>query len=408
VVNARLREPPADISDSLGVYISVGGGRRLQLANRRDPTGTLMTEADSTTTSQTGGASRCIYCCTPIDVGKGVGDHVIPDALGEFVGGFRFRRICPQCNSIIGACEQQLVSCAPESFLRNLIKPQSKRSRRRGASGFRSAMGAAAPVFTVETGDHSVPVEPSRDDPRNVHPVDAVTVHDKAGEKHHIPLLPGMAVKDFKERVEALGIGPPKKVYLDCGECNYDEFRELIEETWPGWQWQQQRPTKEPGTYRVYGHAMYTINLAYFRSLAKIAFHYYLCCTQREIEGTEPEFEGVRSFIMSGGDKDEFFHSSGRTFMTPFGATAGGAAITSTRWSHILAVDESHDVVVAYVQLFVGPGWVPDPYYITLGRLKGRIVLPSYVHAHVYEYALRTDTHQTKGTVHKASVSRMR
>ena len=75
---------------------------------------------------------RCIYCDSPFDSSRGEGDHIIPAALGEFEGDVHFRRICPKCNSRIGAYEQQIMQCGPENLLRTLVSPSSKRLKRRG------------------------------------------------------------------------------------------------------------------------------------------------------------------------------------------------------------------------------------------------------------------------------------
>jgi HNH endonuclease len=119
----------------------------------------------------------CIYCQKVVDVRRGQGDHVIPAALGRFEGEFIFRRICRDCNSLIGKCEEQLLRCAPEAFLRRIVQPTVKRNNR--GTSWVGANGMPAPRFTIDHGDHHELGEASSNDPRNVLAIDQLVIVDK-------------------------------------------------------------------------------------------------------------------------------------------------------------------------------------------------------------------------------------
>jgi len=55
-------------------------------------------------------------------------------------------------------------------------------------------------------------------------------------------------------------------------------------------------------------------------------------------------------------------------------------------WCHILAADETAEVVVVFMLLFAGPECVPKPTYVTLGRLQNEIIVPTGVWGNHFIY----------------------
>ncbi len=144
------------------------------------------------------------------------------------------------------------------------------------------------------------------------------------------------------------------------------------------------------------------------RALAKIGFHYYLVRCQRKFVGDEACFSQIRDFIMTGGDVDQFFRQPGPTFLVPFGELPSGNVATPTQWCHVLAADESSNVLGVYVQLFVGPGSIPKPHYITLGTVDKTITVPTFVWSHVYLYDDPQGSGRYAGEIKEARISRWR
>jgi len=348
--------------------------------------------------------SNCIYCGTSFDPTRGEGDHVLPCALfGEFEGDVRFRGACVRCNNALGQNEQKLAQASPLGFFRWVVRPNR---RRRKDSGLvqKGAGGCDAPTFTAEYEHGPMLVRPTRDDPSKSTPVDQIVVSEKQGKHYCIPWFPGVGAERVRAEMDRRQIGEFETIRFEADSAHIDELRSVLAEIFPGWKTVQDYQM-EPGTHLVHGRATFYFTTWYYQALAKIAFHYYLCHNLRGLRGDEPAFGPIRNFIQHGGEKDQFFQSSGRHVFAPFGQMAGGI-ITSPTWIHLFAGHEVDRTIVVYMQLFVGPDHVSRPFYITLGTTNSRLFLPANtgLWGHMYEYdAERTD--REAGRVTKASFS---
>ena len=350
---------------------------------------------------------KCIYCSTSFNPAKGAGDHVLPVQLGEFKNDVRFRRICTSCNNQIGRSEQQFLSCGPESFFRDLVKPKVPKKRQRGRSQVKSAMGAPSPQSTIDHGDHRQLVERSRDNTTNTFAVDQIVIHDEQGKEYFIRLFSGMSPKQLKNRIKKQGINKIDKTWFHCDTEHLSEFQLLMKKTWPKSE-PHNLPDTEAGITQVNGCVTFKVTDHYFRSLAKIAFHYYLVHSRRGFRGDEQCFRSIRDFIMNGGDEKTFFKQPGPKFVMPFGKISSGGVITPKQWSHIIAADETDKVAIAYIQLFVGPGCVPKPHYIKLADINSNVIIPSSTWSHVYLYDESQKSDRYAGEVKEAQITRIR
>ena len=131
--------------------------------------------------------------------------------------------------------------------------------------------------------------------------------------------------------------------------------------------------------------ATFTVNDRYFRAVAKIAFHYFLKHF-RQFTGLEQEFEGIKEFIMKGGDSDRFVRQVPGSFVCGL-----GHRVTTDKWGHIVAVDKTEKNIRAMLHFFVGPGIAPDRYYeVRIGENPERIIYPQGI-GHQFVYFDRTD-----------------
>lgn len=351
----------------------------------------------------------CIYCGNNFDSTLGEGDHIIPDQLGEFKNDKRFRRICSVCNNKIGKAEQQIVQSGPEGFFRQIVQPKSKRLLRHGIGHQRGAMGSPPPKYTTDTGGHPALVEPSKDNPQNVFEVDHIFIRDKNGNETHIKLYPNMRPKQIRDAIANAGLGEMKKLYLSCGEKNWEGYTSLLQKIWPNSKFEESEPTSRDVPTPMPCKIKFMVNANYFRSLAKIAFHYYLTHSRRH-RGDEDCFGSIRNFIMSGGATDTFFQQKNQNqFVMPFGDLSTGGVATPDQWCHFLAASEANGQAVTYVQLFVGRGCIPTPHYVSLGQWSSRILLPdNEAWAHVYIYDQPQQQGKYAGHVKAAQITRFR
>jgi hypothetical protein len=351
-------------------------------------------------------AERCIYCEKPVQHQRGEGDHVIPAALGRFEGEFRFRRICQDCNKLIGGCEEQLLRSAPEAYFRRIVNPKVKRNSR-GKSWVGASKGSKPPNFTINHGDHLELVTAWTDDPRNVSPLDQLVLVDEERRQYQIRLSPEMTVSQLRAKLKAASeVVPSGKLHLHADESATPKYVALLKEIYPD------RPVSEaggfePGTHQINGRATFTFHEDYWRAIAKIGFHYYLCNSRRGMRGDEPDFESIRRFIIEGGDRTPFFTNPTARFALPVGELPDGSAILPATWAHLLAADETDGYAVAMVSLFMGPERLAPTYHLDLGGLQSSLGVPGARWAHAYEYNTHATDDRHAGRVVTLSLRRL-
>jgi hypothetical protein len=321
-------------------------------------------------------SARCIYCGSPFDNARGEGDHVVPAALGEFANLRRFRGMCLGCNNDIGKSEAQLLRCGPEAFMaRVAIPPQ-----RRGGEGkaWSGAMGAPPPeMFTHRHGAKLI-VRPIMGDPLNRELVDCIDVIDQHGNHHPIQIFKGMSAVSIRQRIKALRIDGRFNVHFSVSAENGAWFDGIADELWPDAD-RTEFPMTDVGCSPGWGSVAFSMHDHYFRALAKMAFHWYLCYNKSGVRGDEPEFAALRQFILDGGDPAPFFpapHESPVYFGVPFGEDLGGGVVSSSQWCHLLAADDTQNWIIVCLHMFIGPGYVNPPHYIALGQTPTTLRAP--------------------------------
>lgn len=286
----------------------------------------------------------------------GEGDHVFPAALGEFANLRRFRGACPACNNDIGKSEAQLLRCGPEAYMARIASPPQRRGRE--GKAWQGAMGAPPPGMFTERHGARLIVRPMKGDPLNREMVDCIDVIDQQGNHHPIPIFVGMSAETIREEIKALRIDGKVSVHFSVSADNGAWFDKVADELWPGAE-RTEFPMTEVGCYPGWRLVSFTVNDHYFRALAKMAFHYYLCYNGSGVRGDEPEFASLRRFIVEGGEPEPFLttpRESPAYFGVPFGDVVGGGVVSSANWCHLLAADDTQETIVVYLQLFIGPG----------------------------------------------------
>lgn len=349
--------------------------------------------------------AKCIYCGRFFNPRKGQGDHVLPcRVFGEFEGDVRYRGLCVSCNNGFSVNEQLLAQGSHLGFFRSIVKPKHKR---KGSGNLRQngAHGAKKPQFKMRLGERTILVSPSNENPLDATPLDQLNIRSKQGEQRHIRLFAGMSADRLRNDIKESGLTDVEEVYLDCDDKLSEQFLELIQTVFPSYKFHQSGTT-EPGNYRLPGRAEFEFSVGYYQAIAKIAFHYYLCRSQRGLTGSEMAFSKIRRFIKYGGDPSDYFRAPKKPFQLPFGKTKMGDFVSPREWCHAFAVDESGSEIVVFLQLFAGPGCSPSPDHIILGTLESRLAIVPGVWGQVFQYELeRSDKYA--GTVFPADISRL-
>jgi len=121
-----------------------------------------------------------------------------------------------------------------------------------------------------------------------------------------------------------------------------------------------------------------TVSPAHFRAVAKIGFHYALKMFP-DLTGVEPELAPIKDFIWAGhGEAAQFVQQRSEQFVKNF------KSARPKKWMHILAVERTYDAILAHAQFFAGPGIVPPPYVIRIGRKPARIDSGREVRGHQF------------------------
>jgi hypothetical protein len=110
-----------------------------------------------------------------------------------------------------------------------------------------------------------------------------------------------------------------------------------------------------------------SVTEAYFRAVAKIAFHYTLKVFP-DLTGLENEFSQMKEFIWSGGNADRFVRQDHGQFVENFRRKH-----RPTHWMHILSIERTYQSLVAHAQFFVGPQSLPLPHTVSIGQNPSRI-----------------------------------
>jgi len=216
-----------------------------------------------------------------------------------------------------------------------------------------------------------------------------------------------MSAEQLGAGIAKLGVRKVKEIALQCDEPYAGSYLELVKRAFPDLKVTEESTT-EAGRQQVQGRVMFAVKEPYFQALAKIAFHYYLGHSRRGYRGDEPMFEELRRFILSGGDVGKFIEYTQGRFRPPIGELPSGEVVPKREWCHLLAADETAGSVIVYVQLFVGPGCVRTPCYVTLGKLPTEVVVPDSVWGHAYVYDSNPTSRRYCGRVLPASITRLR
>ena len=332
---------------------------------------------------------KCLYCPEEFDPKKGEGDHVLAARLfGEFEGDIRFRGVCTGCNNSFGRYEQLIAQSSPIGFYRRVVRPNLGRRSKRGSLVQKGVSGSKPPLFTAEFDGRTVLVHSDPNDPENLIPVDHLALQDVDGATHFIPLFAGMTAERLREQIARSGAKEMKEASFQCEPSQVDQVKSILAEVYPKAAITEEGQTVA-GNYSLRARVKFQFSEQFFQGIAKIAFHYYLIHNRRGFSGYEDIFAQIRDFILTGGDPEQFFDNAEHRFAIPFGKTAreGEGVLCPAQWCHLITAIEDAGPIVVRVQLYVGPGAIPPPMHVTLGRLKSRIQLPvgAFGHHYIYE-----------------------
>ncbi|MHB8880380.1 MAG: hypothetical protein ACYC69_02600 [Thermodesulfovibrionales bacterium] len=325
--------------------------------------------------------SKCIYCN---EREADSDEHAIPACLGmDDIRNFELLKdkLCRDCNSRIGALEEQFCRCSPEGFMRRVVGIKGRKHHAKTNPFYQRSSGTGP--MEAETEHPSLDCMllcEFKEGTKDFFPARQIIVRDKDGGHHPILITERIrSSEDFIKVLEDKGLpgavpvefhsNPEEHEWLS-GICkglpNFSEFTELT--------------PVQPQSDKEVRVTIFTTE-KYFRAIAKIAFHHFLQHFP-QFSGAEKEFDGIRKFIMEGGKRSDWVTMIPGSFIYDL----KDPHIFINKYVHVIATEKNYMNIVSKMLFFDGPERKPPSYFLVkIGRNPERIICPQRVgHQIVY------------------------
>ncbi len=303
--------------------------------------------------------SGCIYCGGTEAPST---DHVLPRYLGTFRGmPTLVDRICRACNQRIGQSEEQFCRSGPEAFFRQYLGIAGRKGHT-AANPFEKGSAGGRPIdFVAPHPERGIPVlwefNPGGG---TVREVCQVVVADESGSFHQIRLPPSMTdAEQLRAELSSRHLRGLSSMHVFAHNAERERIETLLKDLTAKVTWLPD-PTDSAIQRPI---ATVTVTDAYFRAVAKVAFH-CLLVTATRVHGHEEEFGAIRRFILHGGPVDNFVSEN----RDPIVAIPPGTRVRV--WGHLLLVEEHTDGVKAKLRFFLGPSHSPRTFCVRLARTR--------------------------------------
>jgi hypothetical protein len=234
---------------------------------------------------------------------------------------------------------------------------------------------------------------------RTAYPAKQIIVCDSNGEYHSILITEKIKnADDLMNELRERGLSNCTGVECWASANEQASMEILCRAVNAGISWSETTPYEANGKKEFV--ATFTVNTGYFRAIAKIAFHYFLKHF-KQFTGFEGEFEGIKEFIMKGGNVDQWVRQVRGSFVWGL-----GHGVTTDKWCHLIAVDKNKDDIRAKLHFFVGPEARPSQYYeVLIGKNPQRIIYPESI-GHQFVYFDHLDKEGYCGRVDPLGIAR--
>jgi hypothetical protein len=308
---------------------------------------------------------ECIYCGEEKEFSR---EHYLPECLGRFKNFETLDdRVCRECNNRIGReLEDQFCRAGEVGFLRYGLGIEGKK-RKEAVNPFERGSSGSSPLMMKakipgQGEEVRLQLVKGTREGRTVHVdyIPQVILTTEAGETHHILLTNMTKPEELKEKIDALKIEKVKQINV---VATADE-RELVEGLTSflpevkATEWEDL-----PMSGKTFTQTEYEVTDRYFRAIAKIAFHYALKHF-RHFRGDEEMFEGIRNFIMNGGNIQDFVRWSKKQIVEI------KPGYSPSTFAHVIHARANEQFVWSRLQFFIGPQTIPLVYRVALAVNK--------------------------------------
>jgi len=322
----------------------------------------------------------CIYCSSIAD---NTTEHCLPKGLGSFKGHHILKNtICKACNKPISIAEEQFLRASPEAFIRQILGIKGRKYHDEISPFYRGSAGAPPivikrpyPGSDIEVLWEIIPgtktLNPLRQILMTVDNVDVIP----------IPIPRKISSKDeLLDILRERNLEKAKPLYFFGNQEDWQTFQDILTQIWPGRRVTHMLlPPRE--RLKIQANVKIRVTSLYFRAVAKIGFHYFLSVFSDRFNGSEREFDPIRSFIRDGkGQPEEFVFQTKKQILD-----ALHKGFTTKNWGHLLTAEVRNSFIFSKVQFFVGPDNMPQVFEIRLGNNPSRFSFPES-NGHFYSY----------------------
>lgn len=348
--------------------------------------------------------TKCIYCDAVNP--KWAKAHLVPRLMGTFENQpTLLEKVCADCDKEIGKCEELLAKCTIEAVLLKHIgivgrhKDKSSSPFRRGHSGYPPIrMTIVLPGYKNEAR-----VEPIGDS-KNVDTLPQLILIDAQGNREELAINNPdcISLREWTLLLQKCLDGSVKS--LDAHRISDEQFN-LIKNVFRknGLTFDSKSDVKIPPLQtKVQVKGCVAYDKRFFRAVAKIAFHYFLCHS-RMFDGYETEFETIRRFIRYGeGDESDFLKKDNQPIVQDLSGKD-----RPPYYGHVLRTEITLSSIAVCIQLFIGHDYKPEWHRVLLSEKKRGIFLQTEEFGHYYKYLEPDKRSKYDGVIEKLTVAQI-
>lgn len=328
---------------------------------------------------------KCIYCesLSPDSV-----EHHLPYALGNFKGYKTLQnKVCKECNNHIGTVEGPFLKTSTIGLFRKYYSLDG-RKRRKKHNPFYTGRSKTPPIETTGIDPWDGKEKRWEIIDKGISQLEALYIYLKDGEKIIIPITPLMLDGNcFFEELEKrnIAIANVERVEIEVSQENLASVNDMLLNTFPKGNMDWKEPRKDI-PLAVNTITKIEITQDFYRSVAKIGFHYLLTYSNY-FSGGEKEFNDIKDFIYNGCSAINI-HKYIRDESEPLLYIMKKGFLYESK-GHLVIIEISPQIIIARVQLFVGSQMddLPplNPFIINIGKNPLRVIC-NYSFGHYFQY----------------------
>jgi hypothetical protein len=287
----------------------------------------------------------CIYCKESKPPSK---EHHLSEGLGTFKAYKPLtNKVCKECNIEIGKAEEPFLRTSRIGFLREYYNISSKKKHKEENPFYRGSHGTPAIKITGIDRHDGKQREWEIEDGGIVQKRALYLVDDEG--KNHVLVIDDKIKtgSDLLKKQKEMGLENAKPVDFDASEEDMELVTSIMVSAFPKAKFEMREREKNL-VIDVQIH--FEEHDSFYRTLAKIAFHYFLTYFPT-FTGLETEFEPIKRFIWEGGSEvviNHFIHEENE----PILYESRKKGYLTNKLFHIIVIETHKSFIFGRIELF--------------------------------------------------------